>query len=77
MVHMFMEKFVSSELHSTRSYRSLTLHLISLMASKSFRFLVGAEKTEFMMHSNLVANMSDPLNTLVNGSMKEAREGVA
>lgn len=30
-----------------------------------------------MMHSNLVANMSDPLDALINGSMKEAREGVA
>ncbi|ETS81042.1 hypothetical protein PFICI_06044 [Pestalotiopsis fici W106-1] len=49
----------------------------SLMAWKPFRFFVGPDKKEFTMHADLVANMSKPLNALVNGAMKEAREGEA
>ncbi|KAF3023695.1 hypothetical protein E8E14_013821 [Neopestalotiopsis sp. 37M] len=55
----------------------LTSRLSSLLNSKPFRFIVGPEKKEFMMHSTIVANMSKPFDALVNGSMKEAREGVA
>ncbi|KAL7627928.1 hypothetical protein AAE478_002123 [Parahypoxylon ruwenzoriense] len=48
-----------------------------IAASKPFRFLVGPDKKEFMMHIELVARLSKPLHTLVKGDMKEAQEGVA
>ncbi|KAI1641133.1 hypothetical protein F4809DRAFT_658985 [Biscogniauxia mediterranea] len=46
-------------------------------ASKPFRFLVGPDKKAFMMHADLVAHLSKPLAVLINGKMKEAREGYA
>jgi hypothetical protein len=47
------------------------------MASKPFRFLVGPEKREFTLHSEVVSRLSPSLNALVNGGMKEAGQGVA
>ncbi|KAI1082605.1 hypothetical protein F5B20DRAFT_531952 [Whalleya microplaca] len=47
-----------------------------IAASKPFRILVGPDKREFMMHSELLANMSKPLGALVNNNMKESNEGV-
>lgn len=44
------------------------------MSSKPFRFTVGRNKREFMMHSALVASLSPVLDVLVNGPMKEAHE---
>ncbi|KAF3023696.1 hypothetical protein E8E14_013830 [Neopestalotiopsis sp. 37M] len=52
-------------------------YIQSIMAWKPFRFIVGPEKKEFTMHSDLVASISEPMNDLVNGPSKEAREGVA
>ncbi|KAF3061963.1 hypothetical protein GL218_03741 [Daldinia childiae] len=46
-----------------------------IAASKPFRFLVGPDKKEFFMHAELVARMSKPLGTLVNGEWKEGNEG--
>ncbi|KAI1209346.1 uncharacterized protein F4807DRAFT_426401 [Annulohypoxylon truncatum] len=43
-----------------------------IAASKPFRFLVGPDKKECFMHANLVARMSKPLWTLVNGKWKES-----
>ncbi|KAI5925362.1 hypothetical protein F4810DRAFT_660166 [Camillea tinctor] len=48
-----------------------------IATSKTFRFLVGLNKKEFILHAALVAHLSKPLATLVNGQMKEAREGYA
>ncbi|KAI8957248.1 hypothetical protein F5Y11DRAFT_98616 [Daldinia sp. FL1419] len=45
-----------------------------IAASKPFRFLVGTEKKEFFMHSELVARISKPLRTLVEGEWKEGKE---
>ncbi|KAI0852812.1 hypothetical protein F5Y00DRAFT_155049 [Daldinia vernicosa] len=45
-----------------------------IAASKPFRFLVGPDKKEFSMHAELVARMSKPLWTLVNGEWKESKE---
>ncbi|KAI1658340.1 hypothetical protein F4813DRAFT_46488 [Daldinia decipiens] len=45
-----------------------------IAASKPFRFLVGPDEKEFFMHSELVARMSKPLWTLVNGEWKEGNE---
>ncbi|KAK8068121.1 BTB/POZ fold protein [Apiospora saccharicola] len=45
--------------------------------SGPFRFLVGPEKTEYMMHAELVASISQPLKVLVTGSMVESCRGVA
>lgn len=43
--------------------------------SKTFRFLIGPEREEFHLHAALVSHHSKPLGVLVNGQMKEAREG--
>ncbi|KAI0841174.1 hypothetical protein F5Y06DRAFT_214664 [Hypoxylon sp. FL0890] len=48
-----------------------------IAASKPFRFLVGPDKKEFTMHAELVARMSKPLWTLVNGKWKDSKEGLA
>ncbi|KAI4860992.1 hypothetical protein F4820DRAFT_84924 [Hypoxylon rubiginosum] len=48
-----------------------------IAASKPFRILVGPDKKEFTMHTELLGRMSKPLRTLVKGDMKEAKEGVA
>ncbi|KAI0388107.1 hypothetical protein F5Y04DRAFT_241675 [Hypomontagnella monticulosa] len=47
-----------------------------IAASKPFRFLVGPDKREFQMHSELVARMSKPLGTLVKGEWEEGKNGV-
>ncbi len=49
----------------------------SIISSKPFRFIVGPEKREFMLHAAAVARQSKSLDTLVNGEMKEAREACA
>ncbi|KAI5868183.1 hypothetical protein GGS23DRAFT_591975 [Durotheca rogersii] len=48
-----------------------------IVASKPFYLYVGPNKKEFVMHLELVASLSKPLQTLVKGKMKEARESVA
>ncbi|KAI0598235.1 hypothetical protein F4775DRAFT_187476 [Biscogniauxia sp. FL1348] len=48
-----------------------------IAASKPFRFLVGPDKKAFTMHADLVSHLSKPLAALINGNMKEAREGYA
>ncbi|OTA98226.1 hypothetical protein M426DRAFT_117591 [Hypoxylon sp. CI-4A] len=48
-----------------------------IAASKPFRFLVGPDKKEFTMHSELVARMSKPLRTMVNGDRKDSKDGLA
>ncbi|KAI9886656.1 MAG: uracil DNA glycosylase [Watsoniomyces obsoletus] len=49
----------------------------SIIASQTFRFLVGKEKKAFTIHTALLAHHSDPLNALVNGPMSEAKDGCA
>ncbi|KAI2620645.1 hypothetical protein GGS26DRAFT_303592 [Hypomontagnella submonticulosa] len=48
-----------------------------IAASKPFRFLVGPDKKEFQMHSELVARMSKPLDTLVKGEWEEGKKEAA
>ncbi|XWW96560.1 hypothetical protein V2A60_004537 [Cordyceps javanica] len=48
----------------------------SWLASKEFKFLVGAEEKEFTIHSELVAEQSGPLRALVTNGMKESQEGL-
>jgi len=43
--------------------------------AKPFRFLVGPSAREYFIHRTLVARLSPPLNALVNGGMRESREG--
>ncbi|KAK7946763.1 uncharacterized protein PG986_011084, partial [Apiospora aurea] len=47
-----------------------------IAASGPFRFLVGPEKKEYMMHAELVARLSEPLRALVTGGMDESWRGV-
>lgn len=42
-----------------------------------FRFLVGRDRKLFTAHSALIAHHSDTIDTLVNGHMIEAGEGLA
>ncbi|KAI1638676.1 hypothetical protein F4809DRAFT_240424 [Biscogniauxia mediterranea] len=48
-----------------------------IMASRPFRIIVGADKKEFMIHADLLSNLSKPLGALVNNQMKESNTGVA
>jgi hypothetical protein len=42
--------------------------------SKPFRFLIGADQTEYTIHSALVAHQSPVLSALVHGSFRESSE---
>lgn len=53
------------------------LILYSILISKPFKFIVGPEKQEFTLHAEVISRLSTSLNTLINGGMKEAAEGVA
>ncbi|KAJ4310362.1 hypothetical protein N0V84_011010 [Fusarium piperis] len=45
------------------------------ISSKPFIFVIGQERKEFHIHKELIGQLSPVLNALVNGNMKEAREG--
>lgn len=48
---------------------------ISIIQSRPVSFIVGDSETEYVLHTGVVARLSKPLDVLVNGAMKEAREG--
>lgn len=48
-----------------------------VFSSPPFVFLVGPDQKKYTIHSNLVAQQSKALRTLVYGSMKEALDGCA
>ncbi|KAI1417042.1 hypothetical protein F5Y13DRAFT_153596 [Hypoxylon sp. FL1857] len=68
-------KFFIVDVPSLLKMSSVPYEIIA--ASKPFRFLVGPKKKEFTMHAELVARMSKPLWTLVNGEWKESKGGLA
>ncbi|XDG09188.1 hypothetical protein ABKA04_008803 [Annulohypoxylon sp. FPYF3050] len=47
-----------------------------IATSKPIRFRVGPDQKEFFIHDELVARMSKPLRTLVQGEWKEKNEGL-
>ena len=47
----------------------------SILSSKPYRFLVGPQKREYVVHASLVAAQSPALGALVHGKMKEAVNG--
>ncbi|KAK8040669.1 hypothetical protein PG991_000457 [Apiospora marii] len=49
----------------------------SIAASGPFRFLVGPEKKEYMVHEHLVGRISRPLRALLNSGMEKSVRGVA
>ncbi|KAI1267756.1 hypothetical protein F5Y18DRAFT_424888 [Xylariaceae sp. FL1019] len=53
---------------------NLSYELIA--ASTPFTILVGPERKKFNIHRELLASMSKKLDTLVNGKMIEARDGL-
>ncbi|EXL64399.1 hypothetical protein FOPG_19336 [Fusarium oxysporum f. sp. conglutinans race 2 54008] len=46
----------------------------AIATSKPFRFLIGADETEYTIHSALVAHQSPVLSALVNGLFRESAE---
>ncbi|KAF4339553.1 BTB POZ fold [Fusarium beomiforme] len=46
----------------------------AVATSKPFRFLIGPDRTEYTIHSALVAHQSPVLSALVSGSFREASE---
>ncbi|CAH0057351.1 unnamed protein product [Clonostachys solani] len=47
----------------------------AILSSGMFKCLIGPDKSEFIIHSALLASQSKVLDRLVNGQMKEALEG--
>lgn len=47
----------------------------SVLSSRLIKFIVGEKKAEYTLHSYLVARQSPALDILINGEMKEAKEG--
>ncbi|KAM3422069.1 hypothetical protein BST61_g2445 [Cercospora zeina] len=48
-----------------------------IATTKPFRFVIGSNATEFFAHPAIIAQHSKPLAKLMNGNMREAREGQA
>ncbi|KAL7907077.1 hypothetical protein GGI35DRAFT_487482 [Trichoderma velutinum] len=46
----------------------------SILLSKPFKFVVGPEKKQFIMHEAAITRLSKTLDRLLNGGMKESRE---
>ncbi|KAM5348380.1 hypothetical protein ACJ41O_008204 [Fusarium nematophilum] len=57
------------------SQKAETTNFEESLASKPFLFIIGEERKEFHVHKELIGQLSPVLNALVNGNMKEAREG--
>lgn len=53
--------------------RDQSLTFRSYLASPLFTFTVGAEKKEITVHSSALAELSESLNSLMNGGMIEAK----
>ncbi|KAK3942888.1 hypothetical protein QBC46DRAFT_339140 [Diplogelasinospora grovesii] len=47
----------------------------SKFQSPPFKFVVGEARKEFWLHKDLISKLSKPLNALINGPWREAREG--
>ncbi|KAK7224371.1 hypothetical protein V2G26_012374 [Clonostachys chloroleuca] len=47
----------------------------AILSSGMFKCLIGPDKSEFIIHSALLASQSKVLDRLVNGQMKEALQG--
>jgi hypothetical protein len=45
--------------------------------TRQIKFLIGPEETPIIVHAGAIARLSEPLDRLVNGSMREAQENVA
>ncbi|KAG5953771.1 hypothetical protein E4U58_000289 [Claviceps cyperi] len=46
-----------------------------IFTSQPFKFVVGSAKTEFLLHSALVASKSEALGRLINGGFVEGQQG--
>ncbi|KAL6693357.1 hypothetical protein J3F84DRAFT_380617 [Trichoderma pleuroticola] len=46
----------------------------SILASKPFKFIIGPDKKQFIMHEAAITRLSKTLDKLVNGGMKESKE---
>ncbi|KND89137.1 hypothetical protein TOPH_06232 [Tolypocladium ophioglossoides CBS 100239] len=57
--------------------RGVVAIVIVIVSSGPFKFFIGPDATEFMIHSALVAHQSEALNVLVNGAWKEGTEQCA
>lgn len=75
--HVFLTACKLPTLLHTKYIVVCLIMYIRIAASRPFRLLVGPDKKSFTVHSELLAQMSKPLNSLVNGEMKEASDGVA
>ncbi|KAK7957986.1 hypothetical protein PG988_012834 [Apiospora saccharicola] len=47
----------------------------AILKSRPITFVVGANKTEFTAHAGVLTRVSDPIEVLLDGHMKEAKEG--
>jgi hypothetical protein len=55
----------------------MALPFSDLLDSKMFTFVIGERETPIVVHSAAISSLSEPLNCLINGSMKEAQHDVA
>ncbi|KAL9125882.1 MAG: hypothetical protein Q9217_004981 [Psora testacea] len=53
----------------------MTISYDSVLSSPPIKFFIGPNRKLYTVHSALIAYHSKPLNVLVNGEMKEAKEG--
>ncbi|KAI4702898.1 hypothetical protein J4E81_001771 [Alternaria sp. BMP 2799] len=50
---------------------------IEMLSSAQFTFLLGATREPVTVHAGIMSKVSEPLDRLINGSMKEAQEKCA
>ncbi|KAM3456415.1 hypothetical protein MY3296_001694 [Beauveria thailandica] len=55
-------------------WRSIDNSQPDWLSSKEFKFIVGTDENEFMVHSALLIDQSKPLHALVTNGMKESLE---
>lgn len=67
------ERFVRATFNLISVVANFQVH--SIVHSRIFEFVVGHEKHSFKIHSSAVAEQSDALNNLINGTMIEAQVG--
>lgn len=69
--HALWERVVWSHLWLIRA-----IPAVSILSSKVFTFVVGKQKQSFAVHAAALAKASKVIDVLLNGEMKEAKEGL-
>ncbi|KAI0157351.1 hypothetical protein GGR57DRAFT_510922 [Xylariaceae sp. FL1272] len=71
------ESGYENDMNDTNTIATMDTLFSDIILSPLFHFHVGPNAQRFTIHSLAFSRLSQPLNTLINGDMREARERVA